>query len=44
MSNRKIVLHKQTLYTQTLNMINGVEMLKIYATPCGYDPIILTYS
>jgi len=32
------------IYTQTLNMINDVEMLKIYATPCGYDPIILTYS
>jgi len=44
MSNRKIVLHKQTIYTQTLNMINDVEMLKIYATPCRYDPIILTYN
>jgi len=44
MSNRKIVLNKQTIYTQTLNRINDVEMLKIYATLCGYDPIILTYS
>jgi len=42
MSNRTIVLHKQTIYTQTLNMINDVKMLKIYATPCGNDPIILT--
>ena len=44
MSNRKIVLHKQKIYTKTRNMINDVEMLKIYATLCGYDPIILRYS
>jgi len=42
MSNRTIVLHKQTIYTQTLNVMNTVKMLMKYATPCGKDPIILT--
>jgi len=42
MSNRTIVLHKQTIYTQTLNVMNIVKMLMKYATPCGNDPIILT--
>jgi len=41
MSNRTIVLHKQTIYTQTLNLINIAKTLMKYATPCGYDPIIL---
>jgi len=42
MSNRTIVLHKQTIYTQTLNVMNIVKMLMKYATPCKNDPIILT--
>jgi len=42
MSNRTIVLHKQTIYTQTLNVMNIVKTLMKYATPCGHDPIILT--
>ena len=42
MSNRTIVLHKQTIYTQTLNVMNIVKMLMKYATPCENDPIILT--
>ena len=42
MSNRTIVLHKQTIYTQTLNVMNIVKTLMKYATLCGYDPIILT--
>jgi len=37
-----IVLHKQTIYTQTLNVINIVKMLMKYATPYRNDPIILT--
>jgi len=41
MSNRTIVLHKQTIYTQTLNVMNIVKTLMKYATPCEYDPIIL---
>jgi len=42
MSNRALALHKQTTYTQTLNMINDVKILKKYATPCGNNSIILT--
>ena len=42
MSNRTIVLRKQTIYTQTLNVINIVKMLMKYATLCGNDHIILT--
>jgi len=39
MSSRTIVLHKQTIHTQTLNVINIVQMLMKYATPCRNDPI-----
>ena len=42
MSNRTIFLHKQTIYTQTLNVMNIVKMLMKYATPYENDLIILT--